>query len=363
MNIIKFKDIIIEGDSVFNQYFKGMYCWCVKWDTCVPFDELDLNGYIACERGEAIPEDCHQIEFQEYAIEKAALDVSTTEMINSIAKYDFFNQYNAGPDITIDDLKRFRTWLAEQLHGPWHGFVDHFFDKKAPKVHNMLNYYVEEMNDDTVQMLGSFVNTTLTYTTFGVGGSSCGCSGGQSMKIPVTTVQMQQNLTGLSPVSLGKDCGCQQGFTLGGNTGINNCDPVEIYRNAMYQYMILIFSNIDFWVALSHDDPSGTDNLVQLFKDYVDGIIKQNFPLAARVPINFDDCSCMNTDDREQQRLMELLKDLSVALGYIIKSLDEPVYEYSAGELTVKTSVSGHQNFCKTAFLNWATYLYEKMRW
>jgi hypothetical protein len=360
MNIVKFKDIIKEGDVLFNEHFKGKYCWCVLMTYCTPFNEMTMSEYIDCEQyGE--PPSCTYIELEDYT---DLVDVGTTDKINSIAKYDFFNSYALGPNPpTIDELKRFRTWLAEQLHGPWHGFIDDYFGTEAPKVHGMLNYYVEEMNDSTVQMLNSFVTTGITYTTYGARGSSCGCSGGQNMKIPTTTVQMQQNLTGMSPVALGKDCGCQQGFTLGGNMSINNCDPVEIYRNAMYRYMIQIFSDIDFWVALSQDDDSGVDNLMEPFKRYIDGIIQQNFPLSARVPMDFDDCSCMHTNDVEQARLMSILKDLSTAIQYIIDGTGEPVYEYSAGELTVKTPVTGHVNFCKVAFTKWATYLYERMRW
>ena len=374
MNIVKFRDIIItpgetglsqEICDLFNGKFKGRYCWNVRWTCCVSFDDMTLAQYLD---GEIYGLDSWEGDNIMFDVVRDFVDVDATEKVNSIDKYVFFNGYAMPDDITIDMLRRFRTWLAESLHIDFKSFVDEFFGDEASKVHNMLNYYCEEMNDSTVQMLQSFITTSLTYTTYNTtGASSCGCTGGTnslSLRIPTTqTVKLYPNMSGLSPVTLGKDCGCQQGFTIGGNYSINNCDPVAIYKNAMYGYMIQVFSNVDFWISLSHYDPSGDKNFIKLFKRYVDGIILQNFPLVGTTAMEFDDCQCLNSNDKEQERLMNMLRELSTALGYIIEDSSEETYEYAAGELVVKNQLSGHSNYVKVALTNWATYLYEIMRW
>ena len=370
MNIIKLKDVILTPElsglsqeicDLFNSRFKGRYCWWVRCNYCVPFEDMDTALYVDCEQNGI---EVYDGDFLLFTDLTPYVDDATTDAINSITKYDFFNHYALDEDITLDMLRRFRTWLAEQLDGPWHGLVDHYFGSDAPKVRSMLNYYKNEMSDDVTALLATFVDTTLTYTTYPNGGSGCGCtSTGTNGGIPISTVRVAQNLSGLIPVTLGKDCGCQQGFSIGGNTSINNCDPVAIYRNAMYRYMVQTFSDIEFWVALSKDDVSGEDNLIVLFKRYVDGIVQQNLPLTTSTPMQFDDCQCLNTTDKEQQRAMDMLRALSTALSYIIEDATNETYGYSNGEVTVTTSLGGHKNFIATTFNNWATYLYEVMRW
>lgn len=370
MNIIKLKDKIMTPEESgleqelcdeFNETLKGRYAWWVQCIYIVPFDDMTAQEYIDVEENGWGSVEPWLEYFSNYEISDF-VDIDTTDRINSISKYVFFNGYAPDDDITVDMLRRFRTWLAEELL-LFDDFLLEYFGDDKPQVVSMLNYYAHEMDDEVIEILGKFVNASVVYTTFPSVGT-CGCgTNGTNAGIPVSVVKTDPNMSGLTPVTLGKDCGCQQGFTIGGNASISNCDPVAIYRNAIYNYMVKVFSDTNFWMSLSKYDPSGEKNPVELFKKYVDGIIQQNFPLTTSRPMQFDDCQCLNNDNKEQQRAMDMLRELSTALGYIIENAGNETYEYIAGDLVVTTSLTGHKNFVAVALNNWATYLYEIMRW
>ena len=103
--------------------------------------------------------------------------------------------------------------------------------------------------------------------------------------------------------------------------------------------MIEIFSDISYWL--------GQVEICGEMKKYIDNIIKLGLPLASvSLYDKFADCTCINIDANEQETLTNILKRLSQSLGYIIED-----------------KVSGNRNYISSAFLDWSTFLYEKMRW
>lgn len=99
--------------------------------------------------------------------------------------------------------------------------------------------------------------------------------------------------------------------------------------------MCTIFSDINYWIPQL--------DICKEFKKYIDNIINLNLPLTTNTITNID---CINIDISEQDLLMNILKNLSKALEYIITC-----------------DIEGHKNFISNSFTSWAVKLYEKMRW
>lgn len=226
------------------------------------------------------------------------VDTETTEKINNVNKYKAYNEFIPDSEITLDELKKFRWWLADTLLAMDEGVGDY-----DDKTNQMLEYYQKNMYNEVIDQLTNFKsdNAKITFSTM----NTCACT---------------QNLT--------------TEFTTSG------CDPIAIYRQNIYEYMVKTFSEIDFWKDLDIDFLSD-------FKLYIDGIISYNLPLyTSEYVTEFADCSCVNVADTAQKLLQQILKNLSTSLGYMIDG-----------------QVDGHKNFIIDSFNSWASKLYEKMYW
>ena len=118
MNIVKLKDKIKPGDDFFNTYLKGKYAWWIHMRFIVPFEHMGVNGYIACEEDLRdlfrLPygtefRDTYDKEIWEY------VDEDGTDAANLINTFKLHNQYVSDNDITVDQIKHFRSWLAQEL--------------------------------------------------------------------------------------------------------------------------------------------------------------------------------------------------------------------------------------------------------
>lgn len=318
MNIVKIKDIAVSDlpstiDADVFSKFKDMYCYCINWKWLVLFDDLNNSNYTYITLSQELSRELdgstisthNPLEDFDYALyeqylEEGLIDLTITEQINSIAKYLEYNKFSYSDDeLTYDDVKLFRTWLAQTLYNILE-------DEADQDVLEMLNYYALEMNDATITHLIMFTPKTTvdvispTYTT------SCGCQGATSIQI----------------------------------YSLSDCDPIAIYRKAVYDKMVDVFSDITFWTERETE-------LLQEIKKYVDYIIAKNLPLTTSDYISdLYDCGCLSDADSSQTRLMGYLKNLSTSLGYMID-----------GEIT------SHKNFISDSLNKWAVYLYEKMRW
>ena len=297
MNIIKLKDQPREGDTYFNTHLRGKYAWWVRQMFVVAFEELSQPEFSQAEqttdRGlQSMVKDT----WYDVLDIMPFVDSVETNRINDIASYIEYNEKTPEADLTIDDLKRFRTWLAEEL-------------LKRKDLENdvtlMLKYYAAAMWDDAIAAL--------------------------SMMSSYTDVQLQ--------VGSGCACGCGSSLTLAelyGNLS-SSCDSLGIYRKAMYNLMVMTFSNLDFWLTCDSE-------FIKRFKDYVDNILKlELIPTSTSYVQPFADCGC-TTDISNNNRA--LLEKLAQALDYLLNC-----------------GLSGHKNFIRMAFADWATYLYELMYW
>ena len=214
------------------------------------------------------------------------------------------NNFSTDEDMTTDQVKRFRTWLAKtllELDCKDDGTPKYsFYDEDTTE---MLHYYARGMYNDVIKSLdkipAEYVVSDLKSTRFG-------CDTCSDLSSP---------------------------YKAGGE----KCNPVESYRKYLYKKMTKVFSDTDFWL----DIPT---NIIALFKQYIDNIIRLNLPLEKSPYVSqFSDCSCL---DSGQMAKRDILNRLSKALFFIIMD-----------------SAHGNKNFIKDAFMDWAIDLYENMEW
>ena len=322
MNIVKFKDIYLTQENadylteneiyLFNKWFKGRYAYVVNWKWCVPIDimtesefiiasivdDSDMNGcncndyywdvidtfdleeYTMLEwedisdttNDPSIPEFLstrYRIVIQYSKLQAEMVDKSTTSRINSSDLYKNLNKFVSDENITLDELKNFRSWLAENI-------LNIKPDFKISEV-EMLSYYKDDMFDQVIKSLSLFTTNNQPTVTY-VNQKSCNCM----------TSNIKSNMT----------------IT-------NQCDAVSEYRRGIYNRMVELFSDYTYWIELG--------GFIAEFKRYIDGIISYNLPLYTSQYVNvFDDCTCASQTDALQQRGIRAMKNLSQALQYII---------------------------------------------
>lgn len=320
MNIIKLKDIIMPEDQpmaeYFNKYLKGKYAYWIQMRYIVSFDHMRHEGYVACEEDitkllqkedGSYPKPYGAPTFDVYDMNiMKYVDSAETDRVNSTIEFRMKNSYSPDNDITIDELKLFRTWLAQELLKMDQTELGE--QKKSYFTYeqtHILEYYANNMYNDIIK----------TLSTFGV------------------STQYISSLTSST-------CGCMHGTNLSSlyNTELNVCDPINVYRKNIYDKMVEMFSVVEFWSQWSTE-------FINEIQKYIDNIIKCNFILTqSEWQSEFVDCGCQNTS--EQEKAIEILKRFSVALGYIKNE-----------------QIIGHKNYINDALYDWASLLYEKMHW
>lgn len=227
------------------------------------------------------------------------IDIETTEKINDLNKFIEFNKFSyTDSELTFDDVRVFRTWLAKTLYN----VLSH---EEDIDVLEMLNYYANEMNDCTIQHLNLFNIDSSTDVISNINKSTCGCQR--------STVEQ---------------------------TSLSSCDPIAVYRKSVYEKMVSVFGDIDFWLQRE-------DDLLKEIKKYIDFIIFKNLPLVqSEYVTNLHDCGCLSDTNIEQTELMQIMKNLSVSLGYLINN-----------------EAYSHKNFIGETLNKWSSLLYEKMIW
>ena len=312
MNIIKFKDKIIDNPEViaesekrdfFNNHLKGKYAYWIHMRYAVPFESLTDYDYVNIEEdiNELFNSDIEYLDTYNYElVMKDYVDIEETNSINNSLTYIHKNKFTTDSDITLEELKVFRTWLAEELLVFYDGSI--FNDKEL----QVLQYYAKLMYDDVVKNLSPdyFGGPTVNIETEVVG---CGCCG-------------DSNLSTLY------------------NTSINTCDPLNIYRTNIYNEMVKMFSNIDFWNQFSKE-------FLTEFKIYIDNIIKTGLPLTkSTFTSTFIDCGCR--PDSSQMDNTNILYRLSTSLKYYLED-----------------DVINHKNYIYDSLKDWSSLLYEQMYW
>jgi hypothetical protein len=317
MNIIKLKDVIMPDHmpqaELFNKYLKGRYAYWIQMRYIVSFDHMRHEGYVACE------EDVNKLLQKEngtYPRPYGApcidvydrgiieyVDSAETDRINNTIDFRMKNKYVTDEDITIDELKKFRQWLASEILLMDQTEIGEQKNSYLTEEDtHVMQYYAGNMYDSTIKILSEFGGTSVSFTSPTV--SSCGCS-------------HSSDLTSLYTIS--------------------ECDPITIYRTNIYNRMVVLFSSIEFWQMWAPE-------FIGVFQRYIENIIRLNFPMSTSKTKKYLDCTCIT--DPKQDEHIDILKRLSQSLLYI-----------KDGE------VSGHKNFIKDALNDWSSMLYEKMMW
>lgn len=272
MNIVKLKDKIKPGDEFFNKYLKGKYAWWVHMRFIIPFEKMGVNGYIACE------EDLRDLFRAPYGTEFRDtydrdmweyIDQEGTDAANVINKFEMHNRYVIDTDITVDQLKVFRTWLAlELLTLDVNNRGEQMYDLFNNTQTYVLQYYASNMYDDVIKKLAEIGSPSYSESPKK---SGCGCSG--------------------NSVSL---------------INTNTCDPILLYRKDIYKRMVEMFSDIDFWTRFPKE-------FILEIKKYIDNIIIADLPLDASSQA-LSDCGCSKTINNSNK---DILKRLSEALKFL----------------------------------------------
>lgn len=307
MNIVKFQDTILnesnnnhmlseEKVNLFNNKLKGKYAYAINFKFVVPFEDITFEQYYEISKNESAIEGITYIELNNVL---EFIDQSKSQLANSITVFEEANKFTTDSDITLDELKRFRTWLADMLYTLFNDNLDSITKE-------MLNYYREEMRDDTIEHLSYFANGT------------------------------EHDLISTTNTST---CGCQNNTQIFNQYAISSCNPIYMYRKGVYEKMVSIFSDIDFWLKLNKD-------FLNEIKRYIDGIIKCNFPLyTSQFSTELHDCGCLTQNSAQEER-MQILKDLSACFDFL--ATDNYISKKNHISLTLN---------------KWASLLYERMRW
>lgn len=294
--------------GIYNTFLKGRYAYWVQMRYIVPFEFMKHEGYVACEEditkllqrvdgSYPRPYGCPYIDmYSEDRCIMKYIDLEKTDEANDISKFKLENDNVPDGDITIDMLKKFRTWLASTILD----LSTALNTQLDEQTEHMLKYYANNMYDDVVKYLMMF-NDSVNITSIN---TSCGCCSSESLI----------NINGT----------------------LNQCDALYSYRKSIYNKMVEVFSDVNFWSKYP------TDFIIK-FKQYIDNIIKTGLVVDKSSSYNeYRDCTCNNNESG----YINTLNRLSVTLGYIINN-----------------SISGHKNYIYDSLYDWSSNLYEFMQW
>lgn len=306
MNVVKLKDKIKPGDDFFNNYLKGKYAWWVHMRYIIPFECMGVQGYIACEENiNDLFKPPYGTEFRDTYCKDMwpYIDQDATDAANCVNVFKMQNKYSADSDITADEVKLFRTWLAtELLKFDQNNKEEQLNSIYTPKQTSVLMYYKNNMYDEVIKKLNEFSSNTIIQN---VETKPCTCGSYSDLTALYTTASI--------------------------------CDPISIYRKNIYNAMVDMFSNIEFWTQFNRE-------FLNEMKKYIDNIINMNLSLNNVEEVNlYADCTCLNSSENSNQ---EILKRLSQSLQYMISN-----------------QVAGHKNFIADALYDWSAKLYEIMQW
>jgi hypothetical protein len=288
MNLIKFKDNIRPGDAYFNTYLKDQYAYWVRMRYVIPMSVISISDYVSLERDIDLLKTLDPIywDLEDPGDMKAYIDEVETNKINDPKTYEHHNRYVCDPDITTDEVKKFRTWLAQQL------LQNRTNDWKEERV---FKYYVGGMMDDTVRWFAESA------------AQLAGPTGNLQPTNPITTTP----------------CGCGQVSTQNSNS-LRVCDPLLIYRESIRNQMMALFSDLYFWLGLPLP-------LLKEIKIYLDHITRLGLQLR-KTDDRFIDCCDKNSNKIN-------LEGVSKAFEYMILDEVNGNKNFIAGQLRTLANV------------------------
>ena len=320
MNIIKLKDILMPDkynmSEMYNMHLKGKYAYWIQMRYIVPFEFMGHEGYVACEEDITKllmkadgtypkPYGCPYIDmYDEDKCIMRYIDLEETDIANNISKYRTANDQTTDFDITISELKLFRKKLATMILDYNNIYINDNGSAIDSIEESVLRYYMNDMHDEVVKGLLMFGNQQVILSTVD---TTCGCC----------------SSTTLSSLN---------------NSSLNICDPLSIYRKSIYNKMVTMFSDVEFWKRWPNE-------LLVVMKKYIDNILKVGLNVNNNTvdPSIYRDCTCSNSNTNTNQNILE---KLSKSLDYMIEGQEK-----------------SHYNYIKDSLYNWASLLYEYMQW
>ena len=320
MNIIKLKDILMPDkynmSEMYNMHLKGKYAYWIQMRYIVPFEFMGHEGYVACEEDITKllmkadgtypkPYGCPYIDmYDEDKCIMRYIDLEATDIANNISKYRTANDQTTDFDITISELKLFRKKLATMILDYNNIYINDNGSAIDSIEESVLRYYMNDMYDEVVKGLLMFGNQQVILSTVD---TTCGCC----------------SSTTLSSLN---------------NSSLNICDPLSIYRKSIYNKMVTMFSDVEFWKRWPNE-------LLVVMKKYIDNILKVGLIVNNNTvdPSIYRDCTCSNSNTNTNQNILE---KLSKSLDYMIEGQEK-----------------SHYNYIKDSLYNWASLLYEYMQW
>lgn len=319
MNIIKLKDTLMPDkynmSEMYNKHLKGKYAYWIQMRYIVPFDFMRHEGYVACEEDITKllmkddgtypkPYGCPYIDmYDEDRCIIRFIDLAETDRANNISEFRTANTQVSDHDLTIAELKLFRRILATLLLDYNNIYINESGSVIDNTEKSVLDYYANDMVDEVVKGLLMFSNQ-------------------QVITIPTSST-----------------CGCSSMATLSSlNVSLDVCDPISIYRKSVYNKMVAMFSDVDFWKRWPKE-------LLITMKKYIDNILRVGLVInnSATDPSIYKDCTCNGSDSNSNQNILE---KLSKSLDYMIEGQEK-----------------NHYNYIKDSLYNWSSLLYEFMQW
>ena len=410
MNIIKFKDTVASGldnpidQNWYNKMLRGKYAYNIHCHYILPIEVVSKRKYVSFEKDLAtmdewlsrqfdyyqadllqgvyvllplptpeqrmmaveyypLPSTLHELYVKvprahvidmdacEWLEDDEYIDWTGTQEANDVDKFLTYNTYIPDGDITMDDLRRFRTWVAESLFAFGFKYYQltheesayHYEEvsslslsqmlsalevKEIPMVADelspallkirssalvdfsdndyiALNYYMNNMSDAATEILGSTSGLSVSAGASAV--VPCGCAGS-------TNISSLYDLSALT------------------------CDSLAAYRADIKNIMVALLTQLEMWESLP------TTYLQEMIK-YLHGILTADFDLTSEDDDNVYGCECMKSNTAQE------------AARYILRQLIQTF------EWIINNQADGHRTSIYNTLENWATNLYEHMQW
>lgn len=301
MNIIKFKDVTIEGNDFFNNYLLGKYALAVQYKYVYPLmtNGITLLEYIQLEKTlngvDVLPIEGTYMLYSE--IESHIADTTWQDQND---EFDNLLMYNNiyDKEVSLEEARTYRKAVATFLYD---GILQ---DNLTIQDKVMVEYYIADMIDTTIINLSSMQQSYTNQQT------SCGC-GSSSLNTPLYTMQVAY--------------GC--------------ISPIDSYKTSVRYHMISLFGNIDFWKKC---DVVLLENIIK----YTQAVIDYNLPINRATQVIDINCTCASTGlMNEQIYLQTILSNFIESLRLIINN------EIDESKLTITNSLNAY------------ALIYESLRW
>lgn len=303
MNIIKFKDVTIEGNDFFNNYLSGKYALAVQYKYVYPLmtNGITLLEYIQLEKTlnsvDVLPVEGTYMLYSE--IESHIADTTWQDQND---EFDNLLMYNNiyDKEVSLEEANTYRKAVATFLH-------DGILPEKLSLSDNvMIDYYMMDMIDTTIINLNSMINANTHCNT---PHSSCGCN----------------STTNNSSYNIQIAYGC--------------LSPIDFYKFNIKSYMIYTFSTIDFWQKCN---VIVLENIIK----YTQAVIDYNLPINRSNQILNVNCTCASAGlISDQLYLQSILSNFIESLRLIIND------DILNNKLTITNSLNAY------------ALIYESLRW